>query len=494
MVPERKVLSLLCLLAAIRVFVFSAAFPCFNNVDEDAHFDLAIKYSRANFPRRLEPYSVESAQFIALYGTSEYIWKPEQFGGKYPPPLWTLPSKQFEQVLPGSVARLTAAINYESGNPPLYYVVAGLWIDAGRLIGLNGGLLLYWLRFLNVIIIVALVWLGYSTAKLVFPERSWIWRGVGLVLACFPQDIFFSIQNDALSPLCFGAAFFCVLRLTQSEVLPVRLAATTGLALASCWLAKTSNLPLIIVALGAIFLKLIRISRAGKLGIAVPAVAALAVSAGLPVVLWMVWSRHAFGDITGASEKTAFLGWTHKPFAMWWNHPLFSVHGALLFWRDLMASFWRGEFVWHGERLASSVADVFYWGSSAVVMIGGGYYTSRNRNSVVDPQRRALWFALASVAGGIAFLAIVSLMFDFGACYYPSPQYPYFTSGRLISGALVPFALLFVFSADRLLTFMKTDGYRLSALATVMAAITVSEFVVSWPVFSSPYNWFHFFL
>jgi hypothetical protein len=63
MLSERKILSLLCLAAIVRVFVFSAAFPCFNNVDEDAHFDLAIKYSHGHLPRALEPISAESARF-----------------------------------------------------------------------------------------------------------------------------------------------------------------------------------------------------------------------------------------------------------------------------------------------------------------------------------------------------------------------------------------------------------------------------------------------
>jgi hypothetical protein len=34
--------------AAIRVFVFAAAFPFFNNVDEQAHVDLVVKYSHGN--------------------------------------------------------------------------------------------------------------------------------------------------------------------------------------------------------------------------------------------------------------------------------------------------------------------------------------------------------------------------------------------------------------------------------------------------------------
>jgi hypothetical protein len=34
---------------------------------------------------------------------------------------------------------------------------------------------------------------------------------------------------------------------------------------------------------------------------------------------------------------------------------------------------------------------------------------------------------------------------DFGYCVYPSRNFPYFASGRLIAGCLVPFALLYVY-------------------------------------------------
>ena len=76
---ERKWILLLCLLAAIHVFIFSAAFPFFNNVDEQAHFDLVVKYSHGHIPRRLEPLSKESMQYIVVYGSPEFLWPPETF-------------------------------------------------------------------------------------------------------------------------------------------------------------------------------------------------------------------------------------------------------------------------------------------------------------------------------------------------------------------------------------------------------------------------------
>src|SRR5689334_14148762 len=81
---ERWLVLLLCVLAGLRIFIYSAAFPFFNNVDEVAHFDLVIKYSHGHIPRGLEPISPESAHYVGRYATSEYLQQPEEFpGGKF---------------------------------------------------------------------------------------------------------------------------------------------------------------------------------------------------------------------------------------------------------------------------------------------------------------------------------------------------------------------------------------------------------------------------
>src|SRR5437867_8011830 len=80
----------LCGLAALRIFFFSAAFPLCNNVDEDDHFDLVFKYSHGYLPRAAsERYSPDSADLIALYWSPEYLNPLEAFPDRtYPPPWW----------------------------------------------------------------------------------------------------------------------------------------------------------------------------------------------------------------------------------------------------------------------------------------------------------------------------------------------------------------------------------------------------------------------
>ena len=64
---DAATLAILCLVACVRVFVYSAAFPFFNNVDEQAHLDLVCKYSHGHVPRQLEGFGRESAELITLY-------------------------------------------------------------------------------------------------------------------------------------------------------------------------------------------------------------------------------------------------------------------------------------------------------------------------------------------------------------------------------------------------------------------------------------------
>ena len=59
-----------------------------------------------------------------------------------------------------------------------------------------------------------MVWLGYGyvAARTIAPERLDLRIGVPLLLAFIPQNVFYAMNNDVLSPLCFGVLFLCVLQ------------------------------------------------------------------------------------------------------------------------------------------------------------------------------------------------------------------------------------------------------------------------------------------
>jgi hypothetical protein len=157
-----------------------------------------------------------------------------------------------------------------------------------------------------------------------------------------------------------------------------------------------------------------------------------------------------------------------------------------------MASFWRGEFVWLGQRLASATADLFYWISSALFLTLGAL-SLIPRTSATE-LRRALWFGFWCCVASVAFLGLLSVAYDFGNCVYPSREHPYFTSGRLLGSVLIPFMLLYARGLDRILGWIKNDRPKFFVLAGIVLFVTLSEIVVNRAAFSSPYNWFHLWL
>ena len=486
----RWAIASLCLLAAIHVFVFAAAFPFFNNVDEQAHVDLVIKYAHTKLPRSIEPFASDAALCFAVYSTPEYFVKPEQYGGQYPPPNWLLPREQLQKILDDEMPFWESRLNHESGEPPLYYALAGGWMNVGHLIGLRGLSLLYWVRFLNIGLAAALVWIGFATTRSTFPDNQFLQLGVAMLLAVWPQSAFYSIQGDALSPLFFGIAFLGLAKLLQSEHPGIGVAVWTGPAIAATCLIKTSNLPLPLIAVGAIAWKIFPGTRNGSLRPRLISLAVFLLSLAVPLGIWFAWNHHNFGDLTATKSKIELLGWTRKPFGEWWSHPIFSFHGITEFWRELIASLWRGEFVWHLQRLDSAAADAFYAISSAVVILATGVLLLRGR-AKTNEQRLILWVALLSFLSIVVFLVVLSISFDFGRCPYPSREHPYFTSGRLLDASAVPFFLLFVYAIDRFGSWTKQEWLRWTLLGVTVLVVVVSQLQVNAPAFSSRYNFFH---
>ena len=488
----RKIILLLCLIAGVRVFVFSAAFPFFNIVDEQVQFDLVVRYSQAEPPRALVPPCTEALPYIAVYGTTEYFWPPSmQPGGRTAPPPWTLPMNVIAENLRAKEAIwVEKGMNHEVSQPPLYYTFAGAWWRLGKTLGLDGGRLLYWLRFLNVPLVVALVWLGAFAAQKLFPENIFIRVAVPAFIAFLPQTTFYAINNDIFSPLTFGLAFVLLMKCWNAENLPPRLALATGLALAATFLTKISNLPLLAVAGIFLALKIVQLARAGKLRASVSPLAILFLCAGLPMAAWMTWCKIVFGDFTGSVLKIKFLGWTNRPFAEWFHHPIFSGQGFWFFLKGNLSTFWQGEILWQRRPLAIPAVDLFY----VILTLGLLALTLaallRRPPRLSAPQRVALWFGFACLAAAFAFFALLSVKYDFQNCFYPSREHPFFVSGRLMLGMLIPFLLLFANGLDRAL-----GKFSLPAKFTVLAALLhfmlASEITIDWRIFPNEYNWFH---
>jgi Predicted membrane protein (DUF2142) len=486
---ERVLILLLCVAAAVRVFIYSAAFPFFSNIDEDLHFDLVTQYSHAQLPRSFDRLKEETLNWIVPYASPEFLFPPEQFpDGKFPAPLWKQPWSKVEPEIVATRAAWSSEINFQSTQPPLYYALASAWWRLGKHFGLAGIQSLYWIRFLNVLLVAMMVWLGYVTARTIAPERMDLRIGVPLLLAFIPQNVFYVMNNDVLSPLCFGALFLCILQWFRTNAPSLLLGALTGLTIAAACLTKLSNLPLLAAALAVIVARIVtvilRTPRAGLMGLAT-----LIACAAIPVGAWMLWTKFHFGDLTGSTAKISLLGWTRKPFGDWWQHPIFTPRGIWIFWSDLIASFWRGEVSWHGQQLRWRWVDGFY-AISSFLFVAAAIAGLRKQSGLSAFERQAIGSAILIFVAGVVFLALLSIQFDFGNCINPSRAHPYFTSGRLLSGALIPFAVVYVYGVFWVCRRINT-ALPLIVLGLLVIFVTTSEILVNRVVFVSAHNWFH---
>jgi hypothetical protein len=485
---ERIVVLLFCAMAAARVFLFSAVFPFFNNVDERRHFDLVMKYASGHLPRGAELISPASLPYLARYASPEFLASPEDFEGGYYGPLWAHPAEEVAATIAAIEEIWGRTPNQECSQPPLYYVVAAAWLHVGEWLGLKGGSVLYWIRLLNVPLIASLVWLAHVATRRVFPDQIAMRVGVPLLVASIPQDAFYGIDNDVLSPICFGATFICLVRWFREDQASITLGVVIGASIASAYLAKLTNLPLIIVAVVTVVCWCASRVRDRKLRQAIAPLAAMVGCATIPIAAWMVWIKSNFGDFTGTANKAQLLGWTAKPFWDWWSHPIFTPSGFWTFFSELIASFWRGEFMWHRHTIGWKEMDMFYVLSSLSFLLVAVVSLLRSSKHAGEEQRSALWIAVASFIAAIAFFAVISLPFDFGACINPSRDRPYFFQGRLMAGAMIPFAIFYVYGLSRV---VRRPRLVLPTMVAIVLVITVSDTLANRVAFASAYNWFH---
>jgi predicted membrane protein DUF2142 len=489
-VNDAATIAILCLVACVRVFVYSAAFPFFNNVDEQAHFDLVCKYSHGHVPRQLESFGRESAELITLYQSPEFL-TPSADGSPIPPPKWTLPEAERSAALAVAVAGRERRTNHDATQPPVYYAVAGAWYALGEALGLRSGSLLYWTRFLNVPLFGILVGFSYAAMKRCYPGRRFLHIGVPLLLAFFPQDVFYSINNDVPSALVVGAAFYGLLELDAAPRQTYGFRTWVGLSCAIAFLIKFSNVAILAVLAVVFARETIRQLRAPGPRGEWARIATTPAAAAAPIAAWLLRNLFVQGDATGSAAKIALLGWTPMPAGRILEHPIFTASGLATFWGETVPRFWRGEFVWRLVPLASGWADRFYsWSSLACLLAAAVVWIATRRGADRD-ERFANGTSLLLFGGSMLFLVAVSVSFDYGDCWYPSRARPYLTSGRLLLGALLPFAALYLQGLERILGWARIDRYRWVALGAVAAVMTGSEIAVTHRVFASAYNWFH---
>jgi len=483
-------LTLLCVLGALRVWVFAAALPPFHPVDEAFHYDVVVKYARGHVPRRLTDERLDpvTREAIVLFGTGVSSPRPGSIllhrSPEYlsalptdgvPPPVWTAPPA----IRVAAVSWGTQdwdRLNYQAVEPPLYYVAAAAWYRVGTALGLSGGQLFYWTRFLNALLEAALVAVAVVAARLAMTDAPALAVGVALFVALVPRGSFYGVSNDALAPLTGGLALCALLRLAREPAPSVKLSIVAGALVAAALLTKATAVAMLIVLVVALVARRPWASRPEAIG----AVATLA-GVAIPVLAWqsLYWIA---GEPSGSTQKAMALGWTPKALDELWPHPIFGPAFATVFLRELLATFWRGELVWHLGPIGWPRLDLVYVGSTVVCVVAA--LAGRPRGANVG-----VWGSAAAVLGAIAFLALLSVRFHFGArTRFPSPTSPYFTAGRLLFAVFVPMAVVYVNGLARIL---RDDRRAVVALAVLLLVLNGAEVATTTAIFGSAYNWFH---
>jgi hypothetical protein len=479
----------LAALAGARVFLGAATLPLFTNVDEQAHFDLVHKYARGCWPGKSnedDRLDEPVIHCLALHGTWEYLNRPTH---GFPLPARLQPEAQVHwlAILIPYWERQT---NRGAFSPPVYYVLAGGWYDLGKLLGLREARLAFWGRFLNVPLYVILVLVAYLFCRRSYPGNRFLCWTVPLLVAFFPQDIFYGYSNDVLSPLLFGTALIFVLEWGQRGPNTLALGAATGLAVGLTFLTKYTNLA-ILVLFGAVVLRQSVRGRGEMPGPALWGKLFLAVAAAsIPILLWVARNLILLGDPLGTRRKVELLGWTPKPLSELGQHPLLTLHGLGHYWSRLMERFWRGELFWYGEERAAWFPDQFFVWSSALLLAAAvvAWFVRRRQAGTVQ---RADGLALAAVGLSVLFLMGLSTLYDFGSCVNPSRAEPYFTSGRLISGVLIPFLVLYVRGLEFFFSRIGRAFMPHLVVSTAILAMIYSDLDMLLKATPSSFNWFH---
>lgn len=135
--------------------------------------------------------------------------------------------------------------------------------------------------------------------------------------------------------------------------------------------------------------------------------------------------------------------------------------------------------------------DSFYWISTTIFLLAAAVNLILCKRQSRDTDWIADILGFGIIGLSVFGLAGISLIYDFGRCWYPSSQHPYLTSGRLIIGVIIPFIVLYLRGIEFLLSNTGLKSSRWLALFIILGIMLGSEIAASIPVFRSFYNWFH---
>ena len=182
----------MCCFALIRILIFAAAFPLFNNVDEQFHYEMVYRFAHGYMPEkelpRIDP---EMARVFTLYGTAEYFNSEQLLRSAHmDTPIAGLPAQTREVQYRPLYDYWTQQRDMEAQSPPAYYLLAAVWLRIGETLGMKDWTLAYWVRFMNAVVYAMFVWISFLFTKEVVPGKGISLRGGAHVLGSFSPGHF----------------------------------------------------------------------------------------------------------------------------------------------------------------------------------------------------------------------------------------------------------------------------------------------------------------
>ena len=490
----RRIAVAFSIYAALRILVFAVAFPLFNNVDEKLHFMTIQMYAQGHLPGKELPHiDREFVKAFLPYWSPEYDHSQDFIAKNIPVRLNQLSAQEQQAALEQGYFKwkldiVPRRLNFEAQGAPMYYIIAGVWYDIGQMLGIRDWRLAYWLRMINPFAYGFLVWLSYKYVSKIFPDRRFLQLAVPGLIAVFPQDVFFGMNRDVLPPVVWAAALLLMADAITPESQRGRSLILAAFLVGVSFLLEVSN-SVLYAAMAATIWLWFRRSPARSID-KLKVVGSCAASAVFPPLLWMFRNYLVIGDLTGSKEKMRNFGWTVKPLGEMLHHPIFTWHGLTFFVVKLTRSVWHGDYDWHAIQMRSPAMDWFYVVSTLLLISVVVIELWRTRKTLPELQCWTLCQSLGLVFSSVLFILMISMLFDYHNHGYPSRLHPFFVSGRIISGALLPFALIYATGLEWVTTIVRRWIPPAAVLACLLLAITATEIHVRSVAFPSPYNFF----
>jgi 4-amino-4-deoxy-L-arabinose transferase-like glycosyltransferase len=317
--------------------------------------------------------------------------------------------------------------NAEVIQPPLYHalMVPFYWLVPG-----SPTTKLYALRMTSLIYGIAVVWLSYLLARLVFPDDLFVRSGVPVFVAFQPQFSYEAaiVNHDIQVILLFSLLVYLLLKWMPggySRRQQLTLGIVTGLGI---WTKTSFGFALPLIAVCLLFAK--RDTRASWRWF----LDALVRTCVLPLVIalpWLIRSYWLYGDPTGAKRLHDIPEYGDQASS------LGTMVKSPTFWRGRLEDFW-GNYGWRLVPFDIGTYHIIF-GAWIVAALGLILFLAR---SIVREFRRRPPLLAPFQARALIIIGLWIVLLITGVLYIGTIQ---FTQSRFAFPAMIGFAMISVF-------------------------------------------------